>query len=135
MKDLLLIVLPSLVTSVVTAFITKYVFSRKYNAEALTIEAQAENVKDANFKAAMDGYNVALNSLKNQLDSANKRIDELTLELKSSRENFLEREVDLLHKLRMSDEKIAQLETKVAQLILKVCIVPECRQRQMEGIG
>jgi hypothetical protein len=35
----------------------------------------------------------------------------------------------------MSDEKIAQLETKVAQLILKVCIVPECRQRQAEDTG
>ena len=120
---LLIATVPAIATFLVTFIFTRISERKKYLTDVVSVE-------QANLKTMLETYNISLEGNKNEIIHLTERLNDSVLEMKAREQEFLAKELDYLTKIKDNNERIAKLETKVAQMFLKVCIVPKCLKRE-----
>jgi peptidoglycan hydrolase CwlO-like protein len=115
----------------------------KYKADVRSVEESTNNTMMQTYTKAFETYksqieymNGRINELQGFLIELQCKFDALQEEYRRTQNEYrqykmdaMSRERDYLMKKKADDEKINKLDTRIAQLHLKVCIVPECRKR------
>jgi septal ring factor EnvC (AmiA/AmiB activator) len=117
---------------VLITYIATRIFERKkFSSDIKKLETEIDSLQYGNIKKIIENHSEQLDSYNKQLADMRERLNTSIIEQRAEREDFLEREVSYLKKIKTSDERLMILETKVAQLHLKVCLVSECNDREL----
>ena len=126
------------ITGAITFFMTHISEKKKRNTEIQKWEieigkqkSEIVSIEFENVKKLLESHTAQIKTYHSQLDDLRERLNTAILENRQERENFMEREVGYLQKLKLSDERIDSLENKITELFTKVCVVKTCKKRQL----